>query len=185
VDHLPGANEAIAEILEAYPFDLLLGSVHWLGAWLFDAYGTEAFASEWDRRPIDDVWDAYVDAVADLARSGAVDVIAHVDVIKVAGHRPVDLAAFEARLGSALAAGGVAVEVSSAGLRKPAQELYPSPSLLGRLHEAGVAMTTASDAHRPDQLGYRFEEVYATLRRIGVESLTTFSRRRRQRIPVA
>ena len=101
VDHLPGANDAISEILRAYPFDVLLGSVHWIGAWLFDAYGNPAFAAEWDRRAVDSVWDAYVDAVIDLARSGRVDVIAHVDVIKVAGYRPRDVAAFEDRLCSA------------------------------------------------------------------------------------
>jgi len=184
VDHLPGADEAISSILHGYPFDLLLGSVHWIGAWLFDAYGDPTFGSEWDRRPVEQVWDAYVDAVIELARSGRVDVLAHVDVIKVAGNRPSDVSAFEARLCSALAASDVAVEVSSAGLRKPADELYPSPRLLGLLHDAGVGLTTASDAHQPEQLGDRFDEVYASLRELGVEALTTFTRRQRQRVPL-
>jgi histidinol-phosphatase (PHP family) len=178
VDALPGADDAISEIVRAYPFDVLLGSVHWLGAWLFDAYGNPAFAAEWEHRAVDRVWDAYVDAVIDLARSGRVDVIAHVDVIKVAGNRPRDVTVFEDRLSSALAASGVAVEVSSAGLRKPADELYPSPRLLGLLHEAGVKLTTASDAHQVDQIGHRFDALYASLRRLGIEELTTFTRRR-------
>ena len=88
VDHLPGADEAVSEMLSAFPFDVLLGSVHWIGPWLFDAYGDETFAAEWASRSVDDVWDAYADAVIELAGSGRVDVIAHVDVIKVAGYRP-------------------------------------------------------------------------------------------------
>jgi histidinol-phosphatase (PHP family) len=184
VDYLPGANEAISEIVAAYPFDMLLGSVHWLGAWLFDAYGDPTFAGEWERRPTEAVWDAYVDAVIDLARSGSVDVIAHVDVIKVAGYRPADIAAFETRLSSALATSDVTVEVSSAGLRKPADEVYPSPRLLRMLHEGGVGLTTASDAHHVEHVGYRFDEVYASLRHLGVETLTTFNRRQRQSIAV-
>jgi histidinol-phosphatase (PHP family) len=184
VDHLPGANEAISELLKAYPFDVLLGSVHWLGAWLFDAYGDDDFAVEWDRRPIDDVWDTYIDAVIEMAWSGTVDVIAHVDVIKVVGHWPLDLAAREGRLCAALAASGVAVELSSAGLRKPASELYPSPTLLRMLREAGVPLTTASDAHQPEHLGYRFGEVYSSLRDLDVTTLSSFTRRHQERHPL-
>ncbi len=184
VDHLPGANEAVSEILDAYPFDVLLGSVHWIGPWLFDAYGDDVFAAEWASRSVDDVWDAYVAAVEDLTNSGRIDVIAHVDVIKVAGYRPRDIAAFETRMSAAIAAGGVAVEVSSAGLRKPAAELYPSPSLLWRLCDAGVGFTTASDAHRPEQLGSGFSHVRAALVEHGVDHVSTFSHRRRRQVPL-
>jgi len=180
VDHLPGANDAVAEVLTAYPFDVLLGSVHWLGSWLFDAYDTPVFAAEWDLRSVDDVWSAYVDAVDDLARSGHVDVIAHADVIKVAGRRPADLAGFEDRLGAALARSDVAVEVSSAGWRKPINEPYPSMRLLQSLRDAGVPLTTASDAHRVEQLGYRFDELYAVLARLGIDTIATFERRSRR-----
>jgi histidinol-phosphatase (PHP family) len=184
VDHLPGANEAVAEVLAPYPFDVLLGSVHWLGPWLFDAYGDPLFAVEWERRPVAAVWDAYGDAVIELAGSGLVDVIAHLDVIKVAGHRPTDRAAWDARLSSALAACDVAVEVSSAGWRKPAAEPYPSPALLERLHAAGVPFTTASDAHQVDQIGDRFDDLRAVLLAAGVETATTFERRTPRRRPI-
>jgi histidinol-phosphatase (PHP family) len=184
VDHLPGANEAISEVLNAYPFDLLLGSVHWLGSWLFDAYGNPTFAREWENRSLDDVWTAYTDAVIELAGSGRIDVIAHIDVIKVTGRRPDSVAAFEARLCEAIAGTGVAVEVSSAGVRKPANELYPSPRLLAMLHDAGVALTTASDAHTIDQLGLDFDTVATSLDQIGVETLTTFVRREPRAVSV-
>jgi histidinol-phosphatase (PHP family) len=185
VDYLPGANEAIAALLDPYPFDVLLGSVHWLGAWLFDAYGDEDFGAEWQRRPVDAVWDEYAESIAELAQSGLVDVIAHLDVIKVAGHRPADVAAFESRICDALATSDVVVEVSSAGWRKPADELYPSPNLLCRLHAAGATFTTASDAHQVDQLGYRFADLYAELDALGVESIATFERRHRSLVPVS
>ena len=110
--------------------------------------------------------------------------MAHVDVIKVAGYRPRDVAGFETRLCAAIEAGGVAVEVSSAGLRKPAGELYPSPALLHRLCATGVAITTASDAHRRDQLGSRFADVRAALRAEDVETITTFNRRERRAAPL-
>jgi histidinol-phosphatase (PHP family) len=122
--------------------------------------------------------------VIELARSGLVDVLAHVDVVKVTGRRPDGLAAFEARLCAGIASTGVVVEVSSAGLRKPAHELYPSLGLLGLLHEAGVAFTTASDAHGIDQLGVDLDTVRIELDRIGVETLATFVGRERVSIAV-
>jgi histidinol-phosphatase (PHP family) len=182
VDHLPGATEAISDVLHDYPFDLLLGSVHWLGAWLFDAYGNPTFAREWEHRPLDDIWTAYTEAVIELATSGRVDILAHLDVVEVTGRRPESVAAFEARLCEGIAPTGVAVEMSSAGLRKPANELYPSPRLLARLHDAGIALTTASDAHTVDQIGLDFDAVTTALDQIGVETLTTFVRRERMTV---
>jgi histidinol-phosphatase (PHP family) len=177
VDHLPGADAVVSALLEPYPFDVLLGSVHWLDAWLFDAYGDPVFAAEWDRRSIDDVWDEYVDAVIELAESGHVDVLAHLDIVKVTGRRPADPTPFDDRLVAALALTGVAVEVSSAGWRKPVDEPYPSPSLVTRLHEAGVAFATASDAHEATLIGARFTDLAALLRAAGVTEVTTFDRR--------
>lgn len=177
VDFLPGADPAVGELLAQYPFDVLLGSVHWLGGWLFDAYGDRVFAREWERRSVDDVWDAYVDAVIELAGSGRVDVLAHLDVIKVAGHRPRDVAGFESRLCEAIVTAGIVVEVSTAGWRKPANELYPSLTLLEALQRSGVLFTTASDAHDLNQIGYRFDDLRVALTNVGVDTLTTFKRR--------
>ncbi len=178
VDHLPGTTEAMRSVLDDYPFDVLLGSVHWLDEWLFDAYDNDAFARRWTERDLDDVFEQYVDAVLDLAATGMVDVLAHVDVIKVAGHRPPDLARIEARLLDGLIEAGVVIEFSSAGLRKPADDTYPSGHLLAGLARAGVGFTTASDAHTVEQIGLGFEVLERELGANGVDGLTTFRRRR-------
>ena len=36
VDYYPGRMGEVAHLLSGYPFDVLLGSVHWLGNWMFD-----------------------------------------------------------------------------------------------------------------------------------------------------
>lgn len=184
VDRIPGALEPMGMVLDDYPFDIRLGSVHWLGSWLFDDYGTPTFAREWDRRDTAEVWAAYIDAIEELAASGITDVFAHLDVIKVAGHRPDDMASFEDRLAAVVVASGMAVEVSSAGWRKPAAELYPSPPLLDRLVAAGVGLTTASDAHVPAHLGWEYDRLRAELEARGVQELVTFERRERRPHPV-
>ncbi len=184
VDRIPGALEPMATVLDDYPFDIRLGSVHWLGSWLFDDYHTPAFAQEWETRDASTVWATYVDAVAELAASGMVDVLAHLDVIKVAGHRPDDCEAHQVRLVDAVIASGLTVEVSSAGWRKPADEMYPAPAVLDRLLAAGVAVTTASDAHEPGHLGAFYDRLEAELTARGVTELTSFDRRVPRPVPL-
>lgn len=184
VDHLPGTRDAMSAVLAEYPFDILLGSVHWLDAWLFDDYGTPAFARQWEIRDVDDVYRAYVDAVIELARSNTVDVLAHLDVIKVAGHLPARPTEHEDRLVDALVDAGVVVEFSSAGYRKPADDTYPSARLLRRLVAGGVELTTSSDGHILEHIGHSFDRLREELDAIGVTTLTTFDRRRRVARPI-
>jgi len=183
VDHLPGAAEAMDAVLADYPFDVFLGSVHWLDAWLFDAYENSAFAQEWERRDTAEVWQRYVDAVVDLAASGRIDILAHIDVIKVAGHRPERAEEIEDRLITGLAGSNVVIEVSSAGWRKPAGEIYPSPRLLERLLAGGHRITTASDAHQAGQIGHRFDDLAHVLDEHGIDALTAFHERRPVSVP--
>ena len=179
VDYLPGAMEHMAAVLADYPFDVLLGSVHWLDEWLFDAYDNDAFARRWLERDVDDVFEQYVDCVLDLARHNIVDVLAHVDVIKVAGHRAPRLAEIEARLVEGIASSDVVIEFSSGGLRKPVGDTYPGGRLLDDLVSAGVPLTTASDAHTVDQIGSDFDVLERELDRLGQTHLATFRQRRR------
>ena len=51
----------------------------------------------------------------------------------------------------AIAEAGVAVEVSTAGLRKPVGEIYPAAGFAELCVEAGVPFTLSSDAHVPER----------------------------------
>ncbi|HEV7886777.1 MAG TPA: PHP domain-containing protein, partial [Acidimicrobiales bacterium] len=119
VDYYPGRMDAVADALKGYPFDVLLGSVHWLGAWGFDYYENPVVQAEWERRTTEEVWRRYTEAVEELAASGVCDVLAHPDLCKVTGRRPAEPDEFYDRLAEAAASSGMAVEVSSAGWRKP------------------------------------------------------------------
>ena len=185
VDFHRGRMHEVAAILEGYPFDVLLGSVHWLGAWGFDDVGNDAVLAEWDTRAVEDVWDAYVDAIDELADSGVCDVLAHPDLCKVAGRRPAVPDEWHARIAEAAARCGMAAEVNSNGWRKPADEAYPAPDLLARFRAAGVPVTTASDAHRRDRVGERRGEVARLLADAGYESLAAYRERRRREVPIA
>ncbi|GAC1316088.1 MAG: histidinol-phosphatase [Acidimicrobiales bacterium] len=181
VDYYPGRMDRVAALLEGYPFDVLLGSIHWLGAWMFDVLDSAVAMAEWDARRVEDVWDTYTRALEELAATGAVDVLAHPDLCKVTGRRPAVPDEFYDRMAEAAAGAGLAAEVSSAGWRKPADEAYPAPDLLGRFHARGVPITTASDAHRLSDVAARSVDLKLLVQQAGYTELTAFdSRRRRQ-----
>ncbi len=184
VDLYRGRMSPLGEYLSQFPFDVLIGSVHWLDEWLFDDLDSDVQMSQWRRRDVDEVWREYGEAMEELADSGVVDVLAHPDVIKVAGFRPEDPSALWNVIVESAMRTGLSVEVSSAGWFKPAKEPYPAPGLLDRLVANGVGLTTASDAHRLDRVAARFDELRGLLTLRGVNTLDGYDRRRRRRVPL-
>jgi histidinol-phosphatase (PHP family) len=184
VDHYAGRMDVVGELLAGYPFDVLLGSVHWIGAWGLDNGFDPVMAAEWDSRSIESVWDAYTEALEELAASGACDVLAHPDLCKIMGHRPAVPDEWHDRMAEAAARSGLAAEVSSAGLRKPVGEAYPAPDLLARFAAAGVPFTTASDAHRLDQVAECRDELRDLLATVGCTTLQAYRGRRPRTVPL-
>ena len=181
MDWLPGRTEQIAAFLEGRPFDLVLGSVHWLGELGVDHPDFPA----WDDMAPERLWAEYLDALSAAARSGLFDVLAHPDLPKVFGGRmPRELDGLLEATIAAIADSGIAIECSSAGLRKPIGELYPEPSLLARLRAAGVPATLASDAHAPEDVARDYPTAVAALRQAGYETITRFSRRAPTQVPL-
>jgi histidinol-phosphatase (PHP family) len=178
VDFYQGRMDEVGRLLAGYPFDVLLGSVHWLGAWRFDVLNDPLVMAEWDVRQIDQVWDEYTRAMEELAASGVCDVLAHPDLVKIARRVPTVPDEFYDRITEAAVRSGMAAELSSAGWRKPVGEEYPAPPLLKRFVDAGVPLTTASDAHSLPDVADRAEDLRGLLRAAGVDRLQGFRDRR-------
>lgn len=184
VDYYPGRMDKVGSLLAGYPFDVLLGSVHWLGGWMFDDLDSEVAMAEWDRRGVDEVWRAYTRALEELAATRSCDVLAHPDLAKVTGRRPAATAELYAAMAEAAAAADMAAEVSSAGWRKPVEEAYPAPALLSEFFARRVPVTTASDAHRRSDVAHRHRDLVALARSAGYRELASFSRRVRRSVPL-
>ncbi|MGH8991125.1 MAG: hypothetical protein ACRDZ7_06315, partial [Acidimicrobiia bacterium] len=180
VDHYPGRMDDVAGLLAGYPFDLLLGSVHWLGSWGFDQIGEPVVDRQWAAREAEAVWDAYTGAIEELAATRTTDVLAHPDLAKVSGVRPTgDVSPWWDRLAKAAADNDVAAEMNSAGWRKPVGEAYPAPGLLAHFRAAGVPVTTASDAHELDLVADGIDRLRPHLEAAGYTELAGFHKRRR------
>jgi histidinol-phosphatase (PHP family) len=175
VDYVGDRQERLTQILGDYPWDFLLGSVHYLGTLAIDQQ-----PGIWADHSVEEAWRGYVDAQAELAASGSVDVFAHPDLPKIFGSRPgpAVLDELHERIAEIAAEAGIALEISTAGLRKPVGELYPDPWLLRACVERGVPITLASDAHLPQDVGRDFDRALALAREAGCETVTVFENRR-------
>jgi histidinol-phosphatase (PHP family) len=183
VDYYRGRMEDVAGLLAGYPFDVLLGSVHWIGTWRFDDLDDPVSMAGWSARSVDQAWSDYVTAIEELAASGTCDVLAHPDLVKVAGYRPAAPDDCLDRLAEAAVSSGMAAELSSAGWRKPVAEAYPSPPLLDRFVRRGVPLTTASDAHRLSDVADRSADLARLLSALDVTTLRAFRRRSPHDVP--
>ena len=184
VDYYADRMHKVGDLLAQYPFDVLLGSVHWIGAWGFDDYDNAVVSAEWDRRDLNKTWEAYTRALEELADSRTCDVLAHPDLCKVTGRRPAAPDEFYDRMAEAAARTGMAAEVNSAGWRKPVEEAYPAPSLLARFREKNVPVTTASDAHTRDLVAHRADDMRALLAGAGYSQLAAYRGRSRAMVDV-
>ncbi len=184
-DFILGGEDRTANLLEAHDFDYVVGSVHFLRDESLDM----AEYSVWDTtRSAEEIWRRYFQTLGEAARSGLFDILAHPDLVKVWGSdrpRPDgDLRRYYELAIEGIAESGIAVEVSTAGLRKRAREIYPAPAFLEMCVEAGVPVALSSDAHRPQDVGADYEQALELLERVGVCELCLFERRARRLEPI-
>jgi len=175
-DLVPAGVDHARELIEAHPYDVVLGSIHFVNDWAFDDPARTDGYADWDIRAL---WERYFADLAQAAHTGLADVMAHPDLVKKFCFRPEgDLSGLYRDLAAELASAGVAIEVNSAGLRKPCAEVYPGLDLLLELQAAGVAATIGSDAHAPEEVGAGLGEAVGALREAGYRSVVVFRGRR-------
>jgi histidinol-phosphatase (PHP family) len=185
MDYLVGREDRIGALLDAHEFDYVVGSVHFIRdrAVDWDVYDV------WDAvRDPDRVWSLYFEALEATVRSGLYDILAHPDLVKVWGdRRPTprrDPRFYYEPTVEAIAETGIAVEVSTAGLRKPVGELYPSDAFAEMCVDAGASFALSSDAHVPEDVGRDYDRAVERMGEWGIAEIAVFERRRRRMEPL-
>jgi histidinol-phosphatase (PHP family) len=185
-DFVPGAEDRLADLLAGRDFDYVVGSIHFRGergALDYDKYDIWAGMDSPDK-----IWRTYFEWLGEAAMTGMFDVLAHPDLVKHWGRRrpwpEKDLRYYYDIAMEGIAASGIAVEVSTAGLRKPVGEIYPAAAMLEMVLDAGNPISLSSDAHTPDLLGAGYDQALELLDRLGVSEVAVFDRRRRSLAPL-
>ena len=177
VDYVEGREDETHALLAPYPWDYLLGSVHFI-----DGLGVDGEPRLLDEVGVVEAWRRYFETLGSAARSGLFDSLSHPDLVKIFGLR--DEGFDYGPVADAIAGAGVAIEVSTAGLHKPVGELYPHPALLAACRDRKVPVTLGSDAHSPDLVGRDFDRARELLCSAGYDTVTIFERRAGRQEPL-
>ncbi len=165
-DWLPNCESWIESLRNEYPWDYLIGSVHYLAdKWDFD---NPVWLGRWAETDVEEVWAQYWKTYEQMVRSGLFDIYAHADLIKKFGYRPGgDLQRYYAPVVQALVDQKGTIEINTAGWHKPCVEQYPAQGFLALCAEAGVSLVISSDAHAPAEVGRDFEKAVALAKAAG------------------
>ncbi len=181
-DYFPDREDAIAAMLDEYPLDYVIGSVHYVDDWPVDHPG---YTSKFDEIGVMEAYRRYFNTVIGAARSGLFDILGHADVVKKFGHRPEeDWSDLAERVAEATGAAGLCIDLNTAGRVKRVGEFYPSRDLLERFARHGAGLTLGSDAHAPEEVGRHFEEAVELAVECGFSSIARFENRRRTDMPL-
>jgi histidinol-phosphatase (PHP family) len=160
--------------------DYLIGSVHFLDNWGFD---NPEFIKEWKNRDVNDVYKEYFAKIEEMANAKIFDIVGHLDLIKVFGHKPKkNIKDIAKNAIKAIKKADMAVEINTAGLRKPVKEIYPSSDLLEMIRDEEIDITFSSDAHAPEQVGFELNTAIEMAKNLGFNEAVYFENRQKQKI---
>jgi histidinol-phosphatase (PHP family) len=175
-DYIEKTLDETAAVLAQYPFDYVIGSVHIMSdGFPFDHPAMRHALVDYG---IDRIYLDSLELVTRAAESKLFHVMGHIDHVKKFGHAPSNASAVSAAAARALraiAAAGAAIELNTAGYRKPVGEAFPAPNLLAQAAQLGIPLTFGSDAHRPAEVGADFERAAGVARQAGYSSVLRFA----------
>lgn len=178
-DWLEGCEDWIGDLAARYPWDYLIGSVHYLDDWDFD---NPKWLGRWADSDVDHVWTHYWKTYETMAASGLFDILGHPDLVKKFSYRPEgDLARYYEPVIGAIARSGSAIELNTAGWHKPCAEAYPASRFLELAASAGIPLVISSDAHAPHEVARDFPKAIDLAKSAGFRETLLFEKRKTSR----
>jgi len=178
-DFIPGYEEKTKAILDDYPYDYVIGSVHFIKDWGFD---DPSQREKWDQTDVNQVYRDYYVLLRESALSGMFDIMGHVDLVKKFGNCATeDMVREVQETAQVFKEAGVAIEINTSGLRKKIGEMYPAQKCLQIYADAGVPLTFGSDAHDPLDVGKDFDKAINLAKAVGYTEYILFKNRKIER----
>ena len=169
-------QEKVRAILEQYPFDYVIGSVHFLRGW---AYDSSEIKAEWENHDLQEIYEWYTEEAEKLAASGLYDVLGHPFNIRLFKFLPdFDVTPYLERVARALHEAGMGIDVNTGTYyRYPIEEISPYPDFMKVAKKYDLPLIITSDAHQPKDCGAYHEEAVAYARSFGFTKAWNFSKR--------
>lgn len=182
IDFAPCDIEKIKGFIQKYPFDYVIGAVHFIGDWPIDH---PSQIQEYSKRDILQIYEEYFNLVKKLCECRLFDILAHPDLIKIFGFRPKgDFSNILYETAEIMAKSNICAEINTRGLRRPCSEIYPSEQFLKMLHNLGVPIVFGSDAHKPNDVGRNLADAVALAKKVGYTCAYIFNLRRRESVEI-
>jgi histidinol-phosphatase (PHP family) len=165
--------------------DFVLGSAHYLppDPEMFDQVTRK---DEFSKRDLPADCARYIAELNGMIDRGGIDALAHLDLIKIHGvwHPEGGLLPYFRPLLERIKRESLAIEISTAGWRKPVNEQYPQSDLIHAAEELGIPFTLASDAHSHAQLAENYDRLAERLGEWGIREIATYKNHRRTLVPL-
>jgi histidinol-phosphatase (PHP family) len=168
----------VDNLLDAYPYDFVIGSLHWVGSEMVLTH--EYF----EGKSVDEANGAYFDELLRLVEHGRFDVLGHLDVVKRYGyevHGFYDVTRYEEQIREiyrTLIARGKGIEINNGSRRRAIDEPAPNDIALRWYREmGGEILTLGSDGHRPNGVAFCLDDAVASAHSAGFTHVTGFDRR--------
>lgn len=176
-------QKAVGELLDRYPFDYRIGSVHFLKGW---AYDSSEIKAEWDVRPLQTIYAQYAEEVEHLCAGGHYDALGHPFNIRLFRYIPdFDVSPYLERVAKAMKKADMVVDINTGTrYRYPIEEISPYPAFMEMAADYGLPIITTSDAHEPEDCGAYIDEAIEYAKRFGYTKSIRFDRRDRSEVPL-
>jgi histidinol-phosphatase (PHP family) len=182
IDFIPSDVEKIREFIQKYPFDYVIGAVHFIGNWAVD-YPPQIH--EYSKRDILQIYKEYFSIIKKLCACGLFDVLAHPDLIKIFGFKPKsDFSNILIETAETMAKSNICAEINTSGLRRLCSEIYPSEQFLKIIHNYDIPIVFGSDAHEPNNVGKNFKEAIKLAKKAGYTSACMFDNRKKTSVRI-
>ena len=170
---------AVKKILDEWQFDYIIGSVHFLWGWGYDA---SKIKSEWERRDLREIYEQYTLEVEKLAASKLYDVLGHPFNIRLFKYFPnFDVTPYLERVAVAMQKFNLAVDVNTGTkYRYPVQEISPYADFMKVAAAYNLPIIITSDAHQPEDCGKFNAEAVEYAKSFGYKNILRFNQRQRE-----
>jgi len=165
-------------IYDQYPFDYIIGSVHYSGGVsIFNRDRWKSLSAAEQVRHKEE----YYDLIQKSARSGMFQILGHIDAMKgiYPAFSDIQTDAVEKTL-QVIGECDIAIEINTSGKTKDVGGWYPTDSILEMALHYGVQVTFGSDAHTPSRVGDEWEMVAKKLKEIGFKQWVYFKQKERK-----
>ena len=165
--------------------DFVLGSAHYLppDPVMFDKTDR---VDEFAKKDMPAECAKYIAELNGMMDRGGIDCLAHLDLIKIHGvWKPEGgLVPYFQSLLERIRRENLAIEISTAGWRKPVGEQYPHVDLIKAAQRLGIPFTLASDAHSYAQLAEYYDRLAPLLAELGITEVASYEKHKRRMIPI-